>query len=447
VMGQSPGTQWYHAHKHGSTALNVANGMTGAFIIEGQYDDDLRSYYTSNGNWKFQEQVLVIQQLATGLNLTAPGGGPHSRAVPPLSVNGRLSPVITMLPGQVQLWRFVNGAARDATYFRSFVQQGATTPCSGNAGTPCVHWRQIAQDGVQFNYANYDGTPVDNNLYLAPGNRADFLVQAPTTEGTYDLKVDAGLCRFDCSPQPEVLLTVMVKGNPINPVMPFLADPNAPFFKNFPPFLADIDEGGIYLKRDIVFHDNRGTLEINGKQFNDHQVNQAMLLNSAEEWKVVNLDGTSLADPSTSPTKEHPFHIHINPFQITEVFQPLSPEASDPTNNCYANPLKPETWKQCNPPQKNFVWGDTFAIPAGRNDTLPATVCTTQDACPADIRQYTTCNTGVCTVTIPGYFRMRSRFVDFPGQFVLHCHILTHEDRGMMELIEVVPDTTLYTHH
>ena len=40
IMGQSPGTHWYHAHKHGSTAINVANGMTGAFIIEGQYDDD-----------------------------------------------------------------------------------------------------------------------------------------------------------------------------------------------------------------------------------------------------------------------------------------------------------------------------------------------------------------------------------------------------------------------
>ena len=34
-MGQSPGTHWYHAHKHGSTAINVGNGMAGAFIIEG----------------------------------------------------------------------------------------------------------------------------------------------------------------------------------------------------------------------------------------------------------------------------------------------------------------------------------------------------------------------------------------------------------------------------
>ena len=48
IMGQAPGTHWYHAHKHGSTAINVANGMTGAFIIEGQYDDDLNRWYGAN---------------------------------------------------------------------------------------------------------------------------------------------------------------------------------------------------------------------------------------------------------------------------------------------------------------------------------------------------------------------------------------------------------------
>lgn len=42
---------------------------------------------------------------------------------------------------------------------------------------------------------------------------------------------------------------------------------------------------------------------------------------------------------------------------------------------------------------------------------------------------------------------MRSRFADHPGQYVLHCHILAYEDRGMMQLIEVVPNTTILKHH
>ena len=40
---------------------------------------------------------------------------------------------------------------------------------------------------------------------------------------------------------------------------------------------------------------------------------------------------------------------------------------------------------------------------------------------------------------IPGYFKMRSRFVDYTGQYVIYCHILAHEDRGMMTVVQVAP--------
>jgi hypothetical protein len=56
-------------------------------------------------------------------------------------------------------------------------------------------------------------------------------------------------------------------------------------------------------------------------------------------------------------------------------------------------------------------------------------------------------NAKQCTVTIPGYFKMHSRFADLPEQSVLHFHILAHEDRGMMGLIEVVSNKTGYTHY
>ena len=68
-MGQSPGTHWYHAHKHGSTALNLANGLAGALIIEGDYDDKLKPLYD-----KGKEVVMVLQQYAAQVNLMrAPG--------------------------------------------------------------------------------------------------------------------------------------------------------------------------------------------------------------------------------------------------------------------------------------------------------------------------------------------------------------------------------------
>jgi FtsP/CotA-like multicopper oxidase with cupredoxin domain len=433
-MYQAPGTHWYHAHKHGSTALNVANGMTGAFIIEGKYDDELRAFY-KKPTWDFQEKVLVIQQLTTTLNLTNPlGTAPNSLPVPVLSVNGGRSPVIKMRPNQVQIWRFVNGAERDAARLLYFVSRGQTGSCESNPNQ-CVTWHQIAQDGVQFKYTNYAAIPLNNDLNMAPGNRADLLVKAPPS-GTYDLKVQAGLCEEGCNPQTETLLTVEVKEDPgrpgISPPMPFIGEQGYP---EFPDFLSDIPADSIFTRRDIAFQDKNFKLVINGKQFEDNVINQAMLLNSLEEWKISNLDDD----------REHPFHIHVNPFQIIEVFRPTSAEASDKNNKeCYADPTNPETWKQCHPPKQDFIWWDVFAIPKSRVEKLS---CTTLDACPAQVRQYTTCSNNVCNVTIPGYFRMRSRFADFPGQFVLHCHILTHEDRGMMELIEIVPNTTDYSHH
>jgi FtsP/CotA-like multicopper oxidase with cupredoxin domain len=413
-MGQAPGTHWYHAHKHGSTALNVANGMTGAFIIEGKYDDELRAFYKSTPGWKFDEKVLVIQQLATVLNLGSPlATGPGSLSVPLLSVNGQRQPVVKMKRNQVQLWRFVNGAERDATNFLYFARQGES--CTSTPAQ-CATWRQTAQDGVQLKYENYEAKGDSKSFLLAPGNRADLLVKAPDAPGKYDLKVQAGLCFFNgCNPQEEILVTAEVEDQErIEPPMPFVDKANYP---TFPRFLDDIPASSAYVKRDLVFEDNRGKLQINGKQFVDNVINQAMLLNSVEEWKVSNKDND----------REHPFHIHVNPFQIFEVFAPQSGEYNftDPNKPCYVDPDNPATWKPCHVPKENFVWWDTFAIPAAK---------VVEDKNGQD-------------VTIPGYFKMRSKFVDFPGQFVLHCHILTHEDRGMMELIEVVPDTTMYTHH
>ena len=45
------------------------------------------------------------------------------------------------------------------------------------------------------------------------------------------------------------------------------------------------------------------------------------------------------------------------------------------------------------------------------------------------------------TVVLPphGDVVIRMAFLDFTGKFVFHCHILAHEDGGMMKVVEVVP--------
>lgn len=451
-MGQAPGTHWYHAHKHGSTALNVANGMEGALIIEGQYDDDLHKYYGPN----LREQVLMIQQLSTApFPLTNPAAQPKPGAARPrISVNGRLNPVVKIRPGEVQLWRIINGAFRDAIELQFFAQQGQTTSCNPPPNqpitTPCPQWRQIAQDGVQFNVANYDAVGAANNaLNLAPANRADLLVKAPTQTGKYSLVVVANDALFvqagapGAPDPPSTLLTVSVEGTPVNPAMDFIPDSQ---FPTFPPFLSDITHADVdHRTRDIVFGPGNST--INGKSFNDHHIDEAMLLNTAEEWTVEN----------QANDKSHPFHIHINPFQIIQLFEPNSPEATTKGNPCYVDPNDPNTFKPCpaRQPKAPWIWWDTFAIPTGQQIDLTSQ-CTANGKialgnCPAQLQAYTQCtptdNPTSCTEFIPGWFKMRTRFVDFTGEYVLHCHILIHEDRGMMQLIEVVPDQSPYTHH
>jgi len=446
-MGQSPGTHWYHAHKHGSTAINVSNGMTGAFIIEGKdYDGKINeaygSYVLKDGKrWNTQSQpILVLNQLETAPNILA-GGGPN-----PLDfvVNGRLRPKLSMQPGEVQLWRIINTAPRSAAYFMA--------PTG-------LKWRQLAQDGVQFADSNYRASE-NVPLFVAPGNRVDLLVQAPTTAGsTANVLIQNVMGRAGVQPTSTanpgtVLLSVEVTGPPVQPsAMPFLR--RAP---QQPPFLTDITDQewakSNYATKELTF-DSKGPGKpvqhtINGVQFEDKggQANVQVHLSRVEEWTIKNT--THIAD-GLSSTIDHPFHIHINPFQITQVFDPnenmtdprtgqLIPDPQDSTKallryfilgdktrtqdprQCVLDPSNSDTWKPCQPwPRSNLVWWDVFAIPSGRLVTLPD---------------------GKTTKVIPGYFKMRSRFVDYAGNYVLHCHILVHEDRGMMFTVQVTGPTT-----
>jgi FtsP/CotA-like multicopper oxidase with cupredoxin domain len=97
-----------------------------------------------------------------------------------------------------------------------------------------------------------------------------------------------------------------------------------------------------------------------------------MPLGDVQDWLLTNT--TSMA---------HPFHIHINPFQIVEIVDKVNGKTYTPDGD--------------------LIWQDVIAIPPKG-----------------------------------GSVRIRSRFADFTGTYVLHCHILAHEDRGMMQLVRVV---------
>jgi len=480
LMGQAPGTHWYHAHKHGSTTLNVENGMTGVFIIEGGYDDALNLFY--GDGWMRTQPVLLINQLGTGANLFG-GGTPRA-----FSVNGRIQPALTMRPGEVQLWRIADTAARGGVFFMGFGPAGS----GGPSPTQVFTWRQTAQDGVQLNGSNYWNS-TNSTLLISPGNRADLLVKAPTAPGQYALFVKEVRSRCEMLPAsqiPTIPTVAQAAGTNIpsppypsppyptkicgaRPIKPLLivnvtgtpATGNQTQFipqdqvqAAFPPFLQDIAAKEVKATRTVVFEStptdgSPGTMHmIDGHQF-DGNVGEVVLLNTVEEWKIVNstvnggigtYQGTTFVTNTDPPgVVDHPFHIHINPFQIVDFFDPnevlpgtstykyVFAQSNQPpplihAGQCLLYIDKPDTWKPCEAlPQTNLVWWDVFAIPSARAVFI---------------------NNNTQSVTVPGYFKMRSRFVDFSGQYVIHCHILAHEDRGMMTVVEVVPYTTPYSH-
>jgi FtsP/CotA-like multicopper oxidase with cupredoxin domain len=392
---QAEGTHWYHPHKHGSTALQVGNGLAGALVIEGKFDDELRALF----NGRLKEHIMVLQ-VVHELNFTAA----TQRAAQPL-INGQPSPVIEMYPGEIRRLRFVAATVQ---------ADGAVTIDFNSPADHPVEVRQIAMDGVQFAPENYQRQPLvegSKEFDLAPGNRADVLVRAPLVDGTYDvtyeLKVPEVLQRREngnevdlhevsehIAPgdaEPRLFRIRVVSCHPLEACPP-MSFPKVEDFPKLPDFLADIPEESVSGQRSLFFElaDAQGNLPPDRipsqpskffiglrpnerRQFNPGCMDISMRLGDVQQWTLWN---TSRREP-IKPL--HIFHIHINPFQIVN------------------HPLKP---RMNTPP---YVWQDSVLLP--------------------DFTQ--------------GPIVIRHRFEDFTGGYVLHCHFLGHEDRGMMLGVQV----------
>lgn len=440
VMGQAPGTHWYHAHKHGSTSINLFNGLAGALIIEGDYDRDLEKIYPG---LRQTQKLLVVQIFEDQPNLERVAGGAQATTTNGTQVvkanttttppTAQQAPTIVMRPGEIQLWRIVNAQVQNRLTATKF------TGPAGATATVLPKWRQIAQDGVQFKLANYQAQPLTTpdaagngtQFTLAAGGRIDILVQAPQipdgTTQSYELTgvVNLTVCgdsQVDQFPDdknypvfPEFLNDIVgpmdvtreldfgwepfrIKNGPAtnaDPSKKIKATHSKPI-----PFDVQVGNARVGFKT-ITINPNRGGYwTIDNEQFSEGKFYQTMVLGDQEEWKIWN-----------STNVPHPFHIHVNPFQVVEVFDPNTP----------SNSFVRET---------NGVWQDNVVIPGAKNDANGQMIV---DA------------NGLPTQR--GYIRVRSRFVDFIGSYVLHCHILAHEDRGMMQLVRVIDGRTSIHHH
>ncbi|MEA1672459.1 multicopper oxidase family protein [Nitrospirillum sp. BR 11163] len=457
IPDQHPaGTYWYHPHKHGAVALQLASGMSGALIIQDEKNgiDSLPAVRDA------AEKVMLLQGIESVPNLTSPqrvtcksvypfarctyadrqpAPEPAQKTNQKLSVNGQLNPTVTMAPGEVQLWRVVNTTV-------GTVVPMCLVPEKAGPASPAAY--VLAADGVPVQrpldqgeedlplrltapVVKPDGKGVVNNelLFLAPGQRLDMMVKAPATPGRYYLLQPAAsqapklvptmadLCQPGKGPDVQLVLTV-------NVTQPASLGAAAPAVSTALPKQSDLNKlyapASLVGRADlptsptqgVVFGFTNGTYAptaggasvVNGRPFNGEGGPQRILtLGQTNLWGVM-----SAADT-------HMFHIHTNPFQVVQRGQV----------------------------QYDFpIWRDTVLINCapivgGGNCTFPGGL--------SNLNSQTASNYGEVV-------QFLSQALDYTGAIVMHCHNTSHEDNGMMELVEMVepgkaPTITPHAHH
>ncbi|MCA9778379.1 MAG: multicopper oxidase family protein, partial [Candidatus Eremiobacteraeota bacterium] len=341
------GLFWYHPHVHMTTSRQGWNGLSGAIIVEGGLDDHPEIS-------QMQERLMVVNELLLDQNGQVPFGVvlPIAGFVPFTTlpalptdicfpVNGVDNPTVTIRPGEVQRWRLLNASPHRAL---ELSLEGHEI-------------YQVAQDGIHF-----EAPKRRDKLVVAAGNRVEFLVKAGQA-GTYEL---LALPRDQGHPggaRPQrTILTMDVGGQPTEMSIPTTLLPSP---------MPDISQNSIVQQRGVQFEGGilsaPVVFKLDGQVFDANRIDNSVESGTTEEWTLVNND-----------VFEHPFHIHVNPFQIVKI-----------NGEPYAEPE---------------VWWDTIFLPAKG------------------------------TVTV----RMRFR-PDVVGKTVYHCHILPHEDNGMMSAFTLNP--------
>jgi FtsP/CotA-like multicopper oxidase with cupredoxin domain len=381
-----PGSFWYHAHFHGSTALQVSSGMAGALIIEGGLDDVPQIADAA-------DQVMVFQQIAydeAGVIESYDHFGPGNWVADQRQtlINGQVAPTIEMRPGEVQRWRMIHAGVREALNPTLRLVGGGIAVADLNelegpeltALPIAAPLHEIAVDGLALGR-------IDSwqEVELLPGYRSDVLVKAPMVDQPLTLLLTDGDLSTDDSllgvAEPErVLARIQVRGEPMDMPLPTEAE-LAPLLPHPPITDDELDGAPQSVHFDIASMacpvvgepcvpceevpgaECKTRFMINEQPYNMVNVRE-LQLGTASEWTL------------SSGTGSHPFHIHVNPFQTTRT----GPDG------------EPQT-----------VWRDTLFV---RSDEPAVTI--------------------------------RSRYERYTGKFVLHCHILDHEDQGMMQIVEIV---------
>ena len=392
-----PGLYWYHPHIHGFSTKQVLGGASGALIVEGIERAEpkiaglpervlvIRDQDLLNPNAPPSKDEPVVPKMFIDRDGDAANNGTgFGKPAKDLSINYVPVPYpdyppasITLRPGERQLWRVVNASA--ITYLNLAVIFQRVPQRLG----------LIALDGVPLNTAGNmpDGPVWRDHIGLPPGGRVEFTVDAPPA-GVRGLlvtrTVDTG--QGGENDPNRALAAMIARGD--------AAEPRS----TLPPVKTALTPGS------RAWLGNVAPVRVRKLYFSERLSNPADP-NSATEFYIT-LEGQTPKpfDPAaTQPdivvhqgdvedwiienrsTELHAFHIHQLHFLLLDW-------SGVPVNEPFLR--------------------DTVNVPYYH----------------ATMLQYPSVR-----------LRMDFRDPNIVGTFVYHCHVLEHEDGGMMGTIRVVP--------
>lgn len=477
------GTFWYHSHRHGSTAAQVSSGMVGALIVKGrrtladrsQNGDiaDIDTIFRNVDGSALKENVILLQQIAY-----ACFDGPNADTVTTKQVNngksvwycppgqagevkyystqfgppswrssghftmitGKMQPLFgewnpgegePIRAGEVQRWRIIHAGVRDTVALQiikatSIDPTLAAAPIGAaeqsnwvdqhcKAGEVLPQW-EFALDGLTRKRASVKSLNI-----LQPAYRSDALIAFPS-EGVYcvlDQSVQQSSVINPGPGQKDTRLLALVKvtgGTPVqgnlnayitsslisaNPGMPGsvaqqLRDDDLTAFAP----TTDLSQQPVAATRDVAFNISFPVgaplrFEVNGAVYDPSRVDFKPVLGTTEDWNV------------TSTLAAHIFHIHVNPFQILDIKDAKGVSIFSANGHCTELDLRDKNGNPAPDPQYCHLKG-----------VFRDTIFVKQDY----------------------HILQRTTYARYIGEFVLHCHILDHEDQGMMLNVEVVPN-------
>lgn len=379
------------------------------------------SIYNNRGLFQFipsNLQRFTANSGQSGNDVPANPSLPDYQRDVQFTVNGLFQPVIKSKAGQTEIWVLAN--VSDFAYMNVQLTETAT----GTHPRIAI----VGQDGNPFPAVHHPVTDDGTRLLIPPASRYAIAVTMPATgELVLEMPPRGGGAKTISAPgilytnngtdnPPAALGSLSVLPSAVSYADGFFVFPTQVLARAVPSegqgvttafaegqpldaynSFVDVSRVTPDVKRDLVisggFLNDRASKSdpkafvyaFDGAAFPNTPLIQPRL-GSVEEWNFINHNND-----------EHPIHVHVNDFQVTHYF--------DPTTGLKTGP---------------DMWGvDNANVPAPTMDLHE-------------------------NVIQAGKLTMRTKFEDYTGLYVQHCHRLNHEDNGLMTLINVIPAVSTY---